>query len=300
MKSCPELVRKHNFYMERLQLSGFHLWLGFDDIYVRCPGQSSWETLADDTHEGLSWAARVPVAGGQEFLRQPGQKLGLDDSETGLQLNKLVLTQLLERVGDHAVLFVPPRLAYGLQRASQDTTLPPHSIILDSCLMDKVKPVAIGEHRYIPETDIYCFDWTNANQGVLRQFIREPQLVFDGIYLPVLMTTKAYAAGRTEILSYYQGESGLGAATVTLKAPRQFPQGARSVGFGLVWAWGFGVRMWQWALKPVALPRGKMWQCEFIPPNICRISVEGGDKSGYEDEWTLLEPVMDVFDSIAD
>ncbi|MCP4705846.1 MAG: hypothetical protein GY865_14700, partial [candidate division Zixibacteria bacterium] len=54
---------------------------------MRWPGQSSWETLVDDMSEELSWAARVPIAGGQEFLRQPGQKLGLDDSEAGLQLN---------------------------------------------------------------------------------------------------------------------------------------------------------------------------------------------------------------------
>jgi hypothetical protein len=223
-------------------------------------------------------------------LRQPGQKLGLDDSEAGRQLSKLVLTQLLERVGNDAILFVPPRLARGLQCAAQDMALPPHAITLDSRLMGNVEAVAIGERCHDPETDIYCFDWTNTNQGIFRQFTCELQLVFDRIHLPVLMTAKAYAEGRAEILSYYQGETGLGAATATLKTPQQFSQGARPLGFGLVWAWGFGVRMWQWALKPTALPRSEIWHCEFIPPNICRVSIEDGDKS--KNEWTLLEPVI--------
>lgn len=105
------------------------------------------------------------------------------------------------------------------------------------------------------------------------------------------MTAKAYAEARAEILSYYQAESGLGASTAILEAPQQFHQGAQPVGLGLVWAWGFGVRMWQWALKPTALPSGKRWIFECVPPNICRVSVDKAEESA---EWTLVAPVMDV------
>jgi len=62
--------------------------------------------------------------------------------------------------------------------------------------------------------------------------------------------------------------------------------GSWEVGFGLVWAWGFGVNMWQWALKPISLP-SQTNILEFEPPNICRIRSD--DK---EYKWTLLEIIM--------
>lgn len=270
-----------------MQINNSQAWvqLGYDDIYVRHPGESTWVVLSQDD---APWAARVFVSGGWEFLRQPGQKLGLNDSDTANELDKLVLNQLIDSVGENPVLFAPPRQLNGLQRAAEDLASPPYAITLDSRLLVNKKTLSIQQRRR--ETDIYIFDWNNIKAGFIRQFVDEQQL-FDGCPFPVLMTAKAYAEGRAEIFSYYQGESGLGASTAILEAPQQFHQGAKPVGIGLVWAWGFGVRMWQWALKPRALPSGKKWIVECVPPNICRIRAEQGEE---QFEWTLLKPVMDV------
>jgi len=256
------------------------IWLGFDDIYVRKPGLSTWEILSQDE---VSWAARVSGSGGQEILRQPGQKLGWH--EAGLELDKVVLKQLLEYVGEPAVLFAPPRQTQVLQRVAQEMDWPPQAISLDSRLMVNQETVSIRSRQRNSETDIYVFDWTRL--AVIRQFFKDQPSLFDACPFPVLMTAKAYVEGKMEILAYYQG--GLGASTAILEAPQQSHQERREVGLGLVWAWGFGLRMWQWALKPVALPSGDRWIFECVPPNICRVSV--GDKHY---EWTLLEPVMEV------
>ena len=271
----------------KMEINKSQVWvqLGYDDIYVRYPGESTWLVLSQDD---APWAARVSVFGGCEFLRQAGQKLGLNDSD----IDKLVLNQLIESVGENPVLFAPPRQLNGLQRAAEDLASPPYAITLDSRFLVNQKTISIQQRKR--DTDVYLFDWNNINQGFIRQFV-DKQEIFDGCPFPVLMTAKAYAEGRAEILSYYQGESGLGASTVILEAPHQFHQGAQTVGMGLVWAWGFGARMWQWALKPRALPSGKKWIFECVPPNICRVRVEQGDE---QVEWTLSTPVMDVcFDS---
>ncbi len=259
--------------------------LAYDDIYVRHPGESTWLVLSQDD---APWAGRVSVSGGRDFLRQPGQKLGLNYSDTANELDKLVLNQLIDAVGDSPVLFAPPRQLNGLQGAAEDLASPPYAITLDSRLLVNKKTVPVQERR--PETDIYLFDWNNIKEGFIRQFVDE-QEVFDSCPFPVLMTVKNYAEARREILSYYQGETGIGASTAILEAPKQFHQGAKPVGIGLVWAWGFGPRMWQWALKPRALPSGNKWIFECLPPNICRIRAEQGDE---QVEWTLLSPVMDV------
>jgi len=250
------------------------IWLGFDEIYVRQPGFSTWEILSQDK---VSWAARVSVSGGQEILRQPGQKLGWH--EAGLELDKVVLKQLLDYVGESAVLFAPPRQAQLLQRVAQEMDSPPQAISLDSRLMVNQEMVSIRSWQ--GKTDIYVFDWTRL--AVIRQFFKEQPSLFDACPFPVLMTAKAYVEGKMEILAYYQG--GLGASTAILEPPPQSHQERRQVGLGLVWAWGFGVRMWQWALKPVPLPSGDRWNFESVPPNIVSVG---------DEQWTLLEPVMDV------
>ncbi|MEK8021412.1 MAG: hypothetical protein VSS75_031435 [Candidatus Parabeggiatoa sp.] len=262
------------------------IWLGFDEIYVRWPGQALWETLSE---AGLPWAARISLSGGEEFLRRPGQKLGLNDSEAARQLDQLILKQLLEKIGEPAILFAPPRQAQGLRQAAQKLNNPPHAIILDSCLMVKQKTVSFREYRHHPESDIYLFDWTKTNQGIIRQFIKDQHLLYKTALFPVLMTVKAYTEGRAEILSHYQGKTGISAATATLHRSQQAYKGARPIGLGLVWAWGFGVKMWQWALKPTALADDKTLHFECIPPLNCRISSENGEK---RDEWPLLAPVM--------
>jgi len=275
-----------------MDINNTHPWiqLGYDDIYVCYPGQSTWKILFDEADDKVSWAAHVSISGGQEFLRQPGQKLGLQDNDAGKQLDQFVLEQLFERVGDQAILFAPPRQVKALQGALQDMATPPYAITLDSRLMSNIAPISIHDCRYDSETNIYLFDWNNTNQGIIRQFIKEQKLIFDACPLPVLMTAKAYASGKAEILSYYQGESGLGASTATLQIPQPAYQDTRQLGLGLVWAWGFGVRMWQWALKPRALPTGSAWLLECEPPNIIRVIVEGE-----QHEWTLSEPVMEKY-----
>lgn len=142
-----------------MEINDSYPWiqLGYEDIYVRHPGQSIWEVLSQDD---VSWAARLSLSSGQEFLRQPGQKLGLIDSDAARQLDQVVLKQLLDLVGEKAVLFAPPRQVNGLQCAAQELASPPYAITLDSRLMVNQEPVSFGG---VSETDIYFFDWRNIN-----------------------------------------------------------------------------------------------------------------------------------------
>jgi hypothetical protein len=265
------------------------IWLGFDEIYIRWPGQALWETLSQD---GLPWAARISLAGGEEFLRRPGQKLGLNDSDAARQLDQLILKQLLEKIGQPAIIFAPPRQAQGLQKAAQKLNNPPHAILLDSSLMVNQKTVSFRKQRRQPETNIYLFDWTKTNQGIIRQFIKNQDLYDETALFPVLMTVSAYTEGRAEILSQYQGEKSMSSATATLHCSQPAYKGARSIGLGLVWAWGFGVKMWQWALKPMALPSDQTWHFECLSSLKCRISTEDGK---HAKEWPLLTPVMKAY-----
>ncbi len=250
--------------------------MGFEDIFVRYGGQSSWEMLSQDE---VSWSASVVVNGRREFLRSPGIKLGFS------QLDCLVLSQLLELVGDNAVLFAPPRQLHGLQLAAKDMDSPPSVICLDSRLMVNVEPIQMANNN----ADFYVFNWNDPTLGIPREVVEtEQEFIFDVCPLPVLMTTTAYVNKQVEILSYYQGDSGIGAASAVLDFPRQSSQETRQFGFGLVWAWGFGVNMWQYALKPISLQsQAKILELE--PPNICRIRSD--DDKSYD--FTLLEPLME-------
>lgn len=249
--------------------------LGFEDIFVRYGGQYRWEMLSQDD---ASWAASVVVHGGREFLRSPGLKLGFN------QLDSLVLSQLLELVGDNAVLFAPPRQLHGLQLAAKNMDSPPSAISLDSRLMVNVEPINMGHSK----ADFYVFNWNDPTLGIPRGIVESEQdFIFDVCPLPVLMTTTAYVNQQVEILNYYQGDSGIGAASAELDFPQQSSQEARQVGFGLVWAWGFGVNMWQWALKPIPL-QSQANILEFEPPNICRIRSDNE-----EHKFKLLEPLME-------
>jgi hypothetical protein len=262
------------------------IWLGFDEIYIRWPGQALWESLSD---EGVPWAARLPLSGGQDFLRCPGQKLGIEDSNVAMQLDGLILKQLIEKIGESPIIFAPPRQIPALQKAAEKLIQPPHAILLDSSLMVNQKTVSLRPPPH--QGDIYLFDWTKSNQGIMRQFIKNQTFFYKTLLSPVLMTVDAYSAGRAEIFSQYQGQKSMISATATLYHAQPIYKGIRPIGLGLVWAWGFGVNMWQWALKPIPLPNADSWSFECLSSLKCRIQIENGKSK----EFALLPPVMKAY-----
>lgn len=271
------------------------LWLGFDDIYFKESADADWRVLdeyADLPDEAVPWSFKVGVAGGEKRLYLCGQRLGLGD--VGLdELQGRILKALLKKVGDRPVVFAPPVQLVGLARVMRQLEFRPRALICDSMLFagqgaeqaDTVDP----EDAYIP-------DWLVPRQRIVRRFPTARELR-GGPLKPVLLTVQAYVNNQPLVLAYYlDDQEGITPATRTLKAPRQLQQGQQPVGVGLVWAWGFGPRLWQWALMPRLLPafdatlaarEEATWQLELVAHWIYRISSKAGN-----DEVRLRQPLI--------
>jgi hypothetical protein len=268
------------------------IWLGFEELYYRPVAQTEWQALRQTVNVekgelAPSWAVKVPIAGGQVGLHHPGLRLGLSEDPGCQALFGYVLGRLIAQIGDFPIVFAPPVQLEGLVAiARRIKKHPPRALVLDSVLFAGEESAQTG--MLGAQDNAYVLDWSRPQQRVSRRFSAkciprgEPAK-------PVLMTVEAYVKGRGEVLSTCTDRPGIIPINAHLKVPLQPRHGRLPVGLGLVWAWGTGPMLWQWALRPRELPRWTstdsvqdrmIWQLELAAPWSYRItaaeeSIEG-------------------------
>ena len=276
------------------------VWLGFEEIYLRQSAQSTWQPLQQSlgtAQESVPWRMVVPVAGGERYLYRCGERLGLSDDSRLQTLYSWILTALLEELREPPLLFAPPAQLAGLAAVVRPLAPRLRGLLCDSVLFPQQ---ALPEVRVSSEQeDAYIPDWSQPQQRIVRRFYAAQELR-SGLLKPVLLSVQAYRESRTqEVLAYYLDDrQGVTPARIVLQAPPPLQQRQRPVGIGLVWAWGIGPRLWQWALLPRQLPAASSsttaasntWELELQSPWFYRITL-----SGVKEEGELIRPFIYEF-----
>ena len=260
------------------------LWLGFELIYFSVPEERNWKPLLSECE--TPWYPTLPSNEGRTILRHPANRLGLDTSIN--QLNRNIAKQIASRLNKRPItVFAPPNQLPGLIDIVKHNQSPIKQILTDYYLFphntaiihSQTKKTAIEEDRYIP-------DWRNNTRCILRKVIETARPTAQAIIKPALLTVGAYKKENPVPISFYHGQSAVLPTTVQLTSPSQPSVGKREIRLGLIWAWGNGPRLWQWALKPSPLPEGSEWSLKIGSDSTCIVE---SDKGGNEN-WTLLKP----------
>jgi hypothetical protein len=283
------------------------VWCGLPALYVSWPGDRQWRTWSADETDGADAARtlpplRVPRAGGGQWaISGIGPRLGLPASGPLEALQLAVLQALVQALAPAGAprpwLFAPPAQCGGLSRLAARLREPPAGIALDAALLTPRSPGAwvsgLATPSGAPVADPlpaqggYVYDWRDPSHLTPHAFdpAARPE---HRLPLPALLAADGLGAVRLEPLSYLAGES-LRPARYRLRCQPGAVQGRAALRFGLVWAWGRGPALWQWALPPVHWPRDSgSIELHLVSPDLCRLV--GAD--GLSDEHRLLPPTL--------
>ena len=274
------------------------IWLGFEKIYLKESARSPWDFLKqrlDTADEFVPWSMTVTVAGGEVRLHRCGERLGLGDDACLHELYESIVRALLAELNDLPVLFAPPAQLVGLTQVLRRLKRRPRALIADSLLFsDQAIQPAAGSGP--TQEDAYIPDWRQPKQRIFRRFSPQQELR-RGPLKPVLLSVQDYIEGEPQVLSIYlDKQQGMTPADIVLTIPPLLQRGRRLTGMGLVWAWGVGPRLWQWALPPHELPGAAQWsqsnqehkwRLELRPPWSYRITAAEGSEIG-----ELIPPVI--------
>ncbi|MGB0713478.1 MAG: hypothetical protein ACPGUC_07955 [Gammaproteobacteria bacterium] len=255
--------------------SAVWIWLGSDPIRVAQPGHRQWLPLLDSEEE--AWLPTVELADGRRLLNQPGLRLGLGTRDDQKELDRRILRQLLTLIDQPALIFAPPH-----QLAALDALLPdPHAhevgLAMDGWLLQPT-PHAPTQPRQHGK-DYYVLDWNAPEQSTVERSLDNVTTLGSAPADPILVQVANFNQGRGyTALSYAEPSFGMVPNEIELRAPIRSARGYGNLGLGLVWTWGFGNKMWQWALKPAPLPNGAHWTLFLESNYLCRVTDASSDE----------------------
>lgn len=251
------------------------LWLGLPEVYVSLPQRRDWQPL--DRVAGSAGPYRVPASGGGDWpILGISTRLGLPGSAALSDLQAAVLARILASVVRLAPgpvqMFAPPAQCRGLIALAQRVEPRPAGVVLDAVLLGRAPAVSAAHAA----PTAYVLDWRTPRRQT--PYGLDPRARPDGgLPTPALINAADFREGRLEPLSYFL-QGALQPAHFALEpAGTQSAQGRRPPGLALVWAWGRGEVLWQWALRPQARPAGAGCQVRLAPPCHCIVAGPRGD-----------------------
>ena len=256
------------------------LWLGVDPVRVSYPPDRRWEPREPDD----GW--RIVLKDKSRWLKQVGTRLGLGHHS----LDRMVLEELLGFFEDAAPpwIFAPPYQLNTLARMCDWLSGRICGLALDYRLLAKPHVEATGEHC---TEGAYITDWAQPKRNIPRVDMADAVLSVEHSCLPALFLADAFARGEQTPLATWLPDQGLPGLDIRWTAPTQSEQGRREVGIAMVWAWGLGAQMWQWALPPTRLPPPQQGQWELHIEPSGSITVSGRDEP-----WGQLTQPLDMVD----
>jgi len=246
------------------------VWLGFADIWLcEHPASGRWQPMKDADHG--AWAPALAFNGGSYRPANAGLRLGLGWRDEQHRLDAEILDALSAHLGQAPLVFAPPRQLAGLARLQTWLHRPAAGLLLDATLL-QADPA--GAPAIETGSEHYKTSWP-ANATRLR---RDPQRALPAplastlqAVRPALFEVSDYADGGHHPLARIQPNGRLPALTTELSERRQVRRGVRAPVLGLVWGWGHGPNLWQWALPTLKLPQPGPWRLAIDGHGRCRI-----------------------------
>jgi len=231
-----------------------YFWFGHEEILVKRPTDKQWNVFEPnkqtDNYDEPGWLPVRQVKNGNKFYFDNfSEKVGLSNDRD----IQIITTDLLEEMlklaeTTKAVFFMPPNQMSYIKDVVKDMTVAPLAIMPELCLLDPDAQELVHKLNDNTTENYYVTDWSNPTRVISRSSDKKLIEPVKNVPAPVLMPASALINHKPEILGRFTADKKLEFYEAELTLPQQAKQGRIEPGIGLVWVWGWGKKLWQWAL----------------------------------------------------
>lgn len=229
---------------------------GYDDMLIKQFNDKEWKILKKKDRNNLLevWIPFRKLSNHDEknyyFFDSFSEIIGLSEDVEIQEISASILDEMLQFTQtEHAFFFLPPNQMAYISPVLELMKNPPISAFPEYSLLDT-------NHLVSPnydENEIYIKDWNRANKGILRSL--ENMNTFNKeVIAPILMFYDiAHEEGKNIIGVYHQNKKlKLIDKRILLEIDTTELYENKFI-MGLIWVWGWGKHLWQWALPCIEI-----------------------------------------------
>lgn len=238
-----------------------YFWFGHKDILIKAPDDKTWEVLteyqdAEDNYED-GWVPKRKIENRMFWFDNFSERVGLSEDSSIQGIMAELLDEMLEVANtEESIFFMPPNQVVHIGNILMGMTNPPLAVIPEICLLNP-DAIEVLQKGNMPSENYYVPNWDKPNNVIAPKLENNINFSQQVIPAPVLMPATALAAYETTILGHYSVDKKLVFYDAELEISQLSKQDNRKTGLGLVWVWGRGKKLWQWALPytEISLPK---------------------------------------------
>lgn len=230
-----------------------YFWFGRKYVLTKTPDDKEWKVLTEhqDNDEDI-WIPVRDIENGTFWFDNFSEQVGLSKDCCIQKITAELFDEMLEIAQTkRSIFFMPPNQMAHIGNILNRMKYPPLAAIPEMCLLDNPsKAEIVHKENILTSENYYVPNWNEPNNVNIIDSSLENNINFsqEKVPTPVLMPATALATNETIILGHYTESKKLVFYETELVVSQLLKKGNREVGVGLVWVWGRGKKLWQWAL----------------------------------------------------